>query len=90
MASLAISSKGWVVIPKELRTKYGFKPGGKVAFVDYGGVLSILPVPDDPVAGGLGVLKRFVAEQSLTEALLREREADREMEERSIERHLRP
>lgn len=89
MTNMTISSKGWIVIPKEYRTKYGFEPGSKVAFVDYGGVLSLLPVPDDPVADGLGVLRRFVADQSLTEALSREREADREREERSIEHHLR-
>lgn len=87
VTSVTMNGSGWVAIPKEFRVKYGFKPGGKVAFVDYGGSLSILSVPDDPVADGLGVLKRFVAEQSLAEALLREREADREAEENAIERH---
>ena len=83
MTKRTISSRCRIVIPKEYRTKYGFEPGGKVDFIDYGGGLSLHPVPEDPVANGLGVLRRFVADQSLTEALSREREADREREERT-------
>lgn len=85
MMTMTVSSKGWIVIPKEYRVKYGFAPGRRVAFVDYAGILSILPVPDDPVADGLGVLRRFAADTSLTDALLRERAADREREERTFE-----
>lgn len=85
MTTMTMSSKGWIVIPKEYRTKYGFAPGRKVAFVDYAGVLSILPVPDDPVAEGLGILRPFTADTSLTEALLRERAADREREEAELD-----
>lgn len=90
VTSVTMNGSGWVAIPKEFLVKYGFKPGGKVAFVDYGGLSAILPVPDDPVAGGLGVLKPFVAERPLTEALLRERSVDREAEENAIERYGHP
>jgi len=37
--TLTISSKGWVVIPAELRKKYHLMPGTEVLIVDYGGVL---------------------------------------------------
>jgi len=37
--TLTISSKGWVVIPAELRKKYHLTPGTEVLIVDYGGVL---------------------------------------------------
>jgi AbrB family looped-hinge helix DNA binding protein len=40
---LTISSKGWVVIPADLRKKYGLKPGDAVNIVDYGGVLALVP-----------------------------------------------
>jgi len=90
MTTMTISSKGRIMIPKEFRTKHGFAPGSKVAFVDYGGVLSLHPVPEDPVANSLGVLCRFVADQSLGEALACEREADREREERSAPHHPHP
>lgn len=55
--SLTISSKGWVVIPAELRKKYNLTPGSEVAIVDYGGVLAIVPVPKNPVRAGRGFLK---------------------------------
>lgn len=48
-----MSSKGWVVIPRDLRKKYGLKRGTRVAIVDYAGSLSIVPVPEDPIAVAL-------------------------------------
>jgi AbrB family looped-hinge helix DNA binding protein len=37
MPSVIVSTKGWVVVPKEYRLKYGLKPGAKVQIIDYGG-----------------------------------------------------
>lgn len=56
MRYLTISPKGSVVIPAELRRKYGLSPGGRVRIVDYGGVLSIVPEYADPVAAAAGML----------------------------------
>lgn len=78
-----VSAKGWVVIPVEYRVKYGLKPGTRVRFVDYGGSLTLVRVPDDPIKASRGVLK---SKTSLTEELLKEhrkeRERDREKERR--------
>ena len=74
-----ISAKGWVVIPAEIRHKYDLRPGDKVNIVDYGGGISILPVPRDPIAHGLGLL---AGGSSLTEALLKERAEERRREVR--------
>ena len=41
--NLTISSKGWVVIPAELRKKYDLHSGRAVQIVDYGGVLALVP-----------------------------------------------
>ncbi len=82
MAASVVSTKGWVVIPREYREKYGLTPGTKVHFVDYGGVLSIVPIPADAVAGGFGVLLRFGGEESWTQAYRQEKSQDREREER--------
>lgn len=75
-----VSAKGWVVIPQELRKRYGLREGTPVRFVDYGGVLSIFPVPENPVQAGFGMLKgkgrRFISR------LLEERRKEREREER--------
>lgn len=80
---VTISAKGWVVIPAEYRTKYGLKPGTRVRFVDYGGSLTLVRVPDDPIKASRGMLKSTT---SLTEELLKEhrkeRERDREKEHR--------
>lgn len=51
-----ISSKGWLVIPADLRRKYRLQPGTRVTVVDYGGVLSLVPIADDAVAASAGAL----------------------------------
>lgn len=67
--TLTISSKGWVVIPAELRRKYNLTPGTPVQVVDYGGVLALLPLVQSPVEQAAGLLK---GETSLTASLLAE------------------
>ena len=75
--SIRLSSKGWVVIPAEMRAKHGLKPGSEVRVVDCGGVLSIVPVPADPINAGLGLLK---GEDSLTAFITAEHRHERERE----------
>lgn len=72
-----ISSKGWVVIPAELRKKYDLRPGARVMVVDYGGVLSIIPAMSKPVEQSAGLLK---GRRLLTQALLAERQQERKRE----------
>jgi len=74
---LTISSKGWVVIPADLRKKYGLRPGDAVNIVDYGGVLALVPTLDDPVHQARGLLE---SSESLTAALVEEhrREVERD------------
>ena len=54
---LTISSKGWVVIPADLRKKYGLKPGDRVVVVDYGGVLALVPAFEKPVDQAVGMFE---------------------------------
>lgn len=75
--ALTISEKGWVVIPAELRKKYQLTPGTEVVIVDYGGVLSIIPVMKDPIKQGRGLLKGV---PSLTTELRKERAKERARE----------
>ncbi len=78
MATVKVSAKGWIVIPQALRARYGLKKGARVQVVDYGGVLALVPVPDDPV----GALRGMLAEgPSLTDELLAERGRERDAEE---------
>jgi len=73
MATSTVSGKGWVVIPKELREKYRIKKGDRVHFVDYGGVIALVPSSRDPVRESRGLLKGGA---SLTEVLLALRRDD--------------
>lgn len=77
MTLATVSSKGWVVIPAEMRKKYELEPGSQVALVDYGGVLAIVPALSDPVKDSAGLLK---SRPSLTKALLKERAQERKRE----------
>ncbi len=77
--NVTVSQKGWVVIPAELRKKYGIKPGSKLQFVDYGGVMSLIPGFEDPVHEGAGMLK---GGPSLTEAIVEEHRKELEHESR--------
>lgn len=72
-----VSKKGWVVIPKALRERHGLKPGIRVAFVEYGGVISLVPLPEDPIDAFHGFLK---GGPPLTQELLEEHRRERERE----------
>ena len=73
MPKATVSGKGWVVIPKEIREKYRLRKGDRVLFVDYGGVIALVPASGDPVRESRGFLK---GGPSLTEALLEARKED--------------
>ena len=75
MSIVTVSQKGWVVIPAELREKYHWKSGDQVKVVDYGGIVSLLPVLDDPEDEGAGALK--VRGRSLLRGLKRLRREER-------------
>jgi len=57
MNTSTVSAKGWVVIPAELRQRYGLKKGDKVRFVEYGGVIAIMPALKNPIKESAGMLK---------------------------------
>ena len=74
MAIYTISNKGWVVIPADLRRKYGLEPGAEVRIVDYGGVLAIIPAMREPVKQAAVMLK---TEKKLTDTLIEEHRRER-------------
>jgi AbrB family looped-hinge helix DNA binding protein len=79
MTTLTVSAKGWVVIPSALRKKYGLHPGAQVKIVDYGGTLGLVPLFENPIEQGLGMLADL---PSLTEELLKEHAEELERDER--------
>lgn len=68
-----MSGKGWVVIPQELRRRYGLKKGDRVHVVDYGGVISIVPASESPIDSTEGM---FRGKKSLVKALIKSRQED--------------
>lgn len=70
MAIVAVSEDGSIMIPSDLRQRYGLSAGAEVVIVDYGDVLTLIPAFADPVRQAAGML---AGGPSLTEALLRER-----------------
>ena len=79
MPTVKVSAKGWIVIPADIRKRYGIKAGDEVVIIDYGGSLGIVPRLRDPVAEACGIL----ADEgpSLTQELLRERRRELKREE---------
>jgi AbrB family looped-hinge helix DNA binding protein len=73
MATGTLSGKGWVVIPQELRERYRLKKGDKVHFIDYGGIVAIVPISSEPVKDTAGMLK---GNTSLVQSLLKSRKEE--------------
>jgi AbrB family looped-hinge helix DNA binding protein len=75
MNTSILSEKGWVVIPQELRERYSLKKGDRVHIIDYGGVISIVPVSKSPIQNSHGILK---GKDSLVNELIKSRRRDAE------------
>lgn len=71
MAKTKVSSRGQIVIPKEIRDKLGLKPGQELEAFEEEGRLVLVALPDDP-AGELGGM--FESEKSINQL----RETDKE------------
>lgn len=69
MHTLHILNKGQIVIPAEMRRRYGIKPGMSVEIRDAGDHLEIYLLPADPIAAFRGSLP---SGPSLAEALAEE------------------
>ncbi|MFZ2447076.1 MAG: AbrB/MazE/SpoVT family DNA-binding domain-containing protein [Syntrophobacteraceae bacterium] len=79
MPIVKTSSKGQIVIPKQIREKLGIGPGKKVLLRLVGNHAEIVPLPDEPVKAMRGMLR---SDTSLAEELLGERRKDSEIDER--------
>ncbi len=79
MPIVRTSSKGQIVIPKQIREKLGIVPGKRVLFRLVGDHAEIIPLTDEPVKAMRGMLR---SDTSLAEELLKERRKDSEIDER--------
>ena len=76
MKASILSEKGWVVIPGSIRKRYGLKKGDQVNIIDYGNIISIVPLSTDPIKESAGLLKGGT---SLTSELIEQRKRDKEL-----------
>ena len=57
MRTMNITEKGQVVIPKDLREKYGIELNGAVIVTEISGHIAVLPIDSDPVRTGRGMFR---------------------------------
>jgi AbrB family looped-hinge helix DNA binding protein len=83
MAIVTISSKGQLVIPKEIRESLHINPKQKVLLKVTKDHVEMQPLPENPIEYFCGIFKEG---SSLTKALLKERKEDRKREEKKFTR----
>ena len=81
MPIVKTSTKGQIVIPREIREKLGITPGKKVLFRIVDKHAEITPIPDDFVKAMRGIIK---GAPSLAKELLEERKKDNKIDEKHI------
>lgn len=74
MTKTKVSSRGQIVIPKEIREKLGLSPGQELEVYEEEGRLVLVAVPDDP-AGELGGM--FETERSIEQLRETTKEEDK-------------
>jgi AbrB family looped-hinge helix DNA binding protein len=86
MATVKSSAKGQVVIPREIRRALAIAPGTRFDVRVEGKEIVLFPLPGDPVRALRGILK---GGPSMTQALLEDRRAEYEREEKKAARLVR-
>ncbi|MEW6276166.1 MAG: AbrB/MazE/SpoVT family DNA-binding domain-containing protein [Bacillota bacterium] len=80
MLKIVLSEKGQIVIPVELRKRYGLKKGDRLVVEDRDGMIVLRPLSKHPFLDLRGKFKSPPGEEKLTAALLKERAKERAAE----------
>ena len=81
MTFASVTSKGQLVIPVEIRRRYGIKPGTRVCFIERDGDIIFQPITKEFIRSVAGMLK---SDRSATQDLLKESAKDKKREETKI------
>ena len=55
MNQVHVSTKYQIVVPKEIRKRFGIKPGQEISYIVKGGIIHLIPV--QPLSGLRGFLQ---------------------------------
>ena len=69
-----VSKNGQTVIPVLIQERYSIRPGDRLAWIDDGEIIKVIPVPADPIQA----LRGHGSGENLLEALLRDRKGERD------------
>ncbi len=72
----ALTKRGQTVVPAPIRKRYGMNESTRLAWIDDGKVIRVIPLPPDP----FGALRGRARGEGLLEKLLESRREDRERE----------
>lgn len=76
MNTTVVTTKGQIVIPAEIRKKYGLKVGTRIRFDDQDGEIKLVPITEEVIKNNIGLLR---TEGKLLKALHKEKEIEREL-----------
>lgn len=69
-----VSKRGQTAVPAEICKKYNIKAGQKIAWLDLGNMVTVLPMPENPIKAFRGSSK------GMLKTLMEERKKERERE----------
>lgn len=76
MNTTIVTTKGQIVIPAEIRKKYGIEVGTKIRFDVEDGEIKLIPITEEVIKSNIGMLK---SKGKLLKVLLKEKEIEREL-----------
>ena len=79
MPTMTVSSKGQIVIPREVREKLNITKGTKLEVIEMNGEIILIRLPDDPLKSLRGMFK---AKRPIREMRRWVKEEDRKLTER--------
>jgi len=85
VATTRLSAKGWVVIPSQIRKRYGLQPGDRVHVRDDDGQITLIPALKDPIRDLRGIFK---GRPSMAADLVAEHRREVERDEREHKKWL--